>query len=1165
MMKRLLVILTLLASSLGVLFAQDYRGTVQGLVTDSSQAVIVGAKITLRNVNTGISVTKESNNLGNYRFDFVDPGTYTVVTEVAGFAKSIQQNVVVGAKGDITVNFTLKPGSVNQSVTVTATAGAVALEFNTSGKELTVTRTELTELPFQYRSPFTAVLLDPAVVNAYTAPPYPYYMWQASEMDFGGQTSRENDVLLDGSPTMIGPKGAYTPTMDDVQEVVVEQVAVDAEYGHSAGGVTNMATRAGTNTFHGAAYYYGINPSLNAVTNVFTRTPSVSRNNMWGASAGGPIKKNKLFTFAAYEGRLNSTPNTTTMTLPTAAERNGDYSQSLNKDGDLRIIYNPFTTVYDPEAGTQTRTPFYGNNISSMIDPTAAKIMTYIWKPNSTPSNQAGADNFRSTVGIDTHYWNFSDRTDWNVSDKLKVFGHYSQFHSLIALPDYTGVNSPAESPVSGGPMNAKNLGGDVVYTINPTTVVDGRFSYGSFIDDAGVPQNEIGASGLAALWPDNPWYQPYLNQYGGKVYFPGLTIGTNPFGVPSLYHQEPHSYSWTGKMVKSAGRHTLKAGLEARYQAAFIVYPSEPNFNFSAATTSSSSITAPIAVNGDPYATFLLGAPGNGSYAKYTAPGQFSNYYYGAYVQDDFKLNRRITLNLGLRYEYESAPVDAQNKFSRVDLKDANPTLQANPPQYTADVLALRSQYLGASAATPPPNGEWLYATSGRRGEYDAPGINFAPRAGIAFRLNDKTALRAGYGRFLILNGVVQMGLLEIPEFVGYNVTSTILPSVNGVPMTALSNPFPSNNPLQAVVGNSLGVNTNLGNGYGNDWQFGFRDPNYKDGALDRFDFTVQRELPGNFQLNISFVETNGRHMDSNAFYDNFNANEANPSLYYDTLQGATSVQYPNPFYQYLTPAQFPGSLRNQPTVPLWQLLRPLPQYGDLFESHVPVEGDKVRNFEIQVRHTYANSFSLLGSYVYNREQMTAWPDNDMTDGPYYYNRAPLWEEGQYPRHRAIVSTLYALPVGRGKKNLAHLNPVLDGVLGGWSVSSIINITSGQPLRFGGPDVVTGDPSKNVPAGYGFNPGAFALLPAYTPQNGPLIFPGVDGPVRWNIDGELSKSFRLREGIYLHFRMEAYNLTNSVVWANEDNGYGDSTFGEKNLSQNNIGRTLQYSLRLTF
>jgi len=384
-------------------------------------------------------------------------------------------------------------------------------------------------------------------------------------------------------------------------------------------------------------------------------------------------------------------------------------------------------------------------------------------------------------------------------------------------------------------------------------------------------------------------------------------------------------------------------------------------------------------------------------------------------------------------------------------------------------------------------------------------------------------------------------------------------------VPMTALSNPFPSNNPLQAVVGNSLGVNTNLGNGYGNDWQFGFRDPNYKDGALDRFDFTVQRELPGNFQLNISFVETNGRHMDSNAFYDNFNANEANPSLYYNTLQGATSVQYPNPFYQYLTPAQFPGSLRNQPTVPLWQLLRPLPQYGDLFESHVPVEGDKVRNFEIQVRHTYANSFSLLGSYVYNREQMTAWPDNDMTDGPYYYNRAPLWDEGQYPRHRAIVSTLYALPVGRGKKNLAHLNPVLDGVLGGWSVSSIINITSGQPLRFGGPDVVTGDPSKNVPAGYGFNPGAFALLPAYTPQNGPLIFPGVDGPVRWNIDGELSKSFRLREGIYLHFRMEAYNLTNSVVWANEDTGYGDSTFGEKNLGQNNIGRTLQYSLRLTF
>jgi hypothetical protein len=1165
MIKRLLVILTLLASSLGASFAQEYRGTVQGLVTDSSQAVIPAAKMTLVNVNTGVSVTKQSNSLGVYRFDFVEPGIYTVAAEASGFAKSIRENVAVDAHGNITLDFTLNPGRQNQSVTVTAESGAVALQFNSTSKELTVTHTELTELPFEYRSPITAVLLDPAVVNVYPDKPYPYYMWQMTEMDFGGQTSRENDVLIDGSSATIGPKGSYMPVVDDVQELVVDQMAVDSEQGHSAGGVTNMVTRAGTNAFHGTASYYGINPSLNAVTNVFTRTPSVSRSNIWGAAGGGPIKKNKLFTFGAYEGRLVSSPNTTVMTLPTAAERNGDYSQSLNISGDLRTIYNPYTTVFDPVAGTQTRTPFTGNIIpSNMIDPTAAKIMSYIWKPNTTPSNIAGANNFMSTVGINTHYYNFSDRTDWNVSDKLKVFGRYAQFHTILALGDYTGMDSPAESDGMSGSMNSKNLGGNAVYTINPTTVAEVRFGYTSFIDNAGVPQNIIGTKGLASLWPSSAWYQPYLSQYGSTIYFPTITIGSNNFGVPYLWIQQPHSYTWAGKLVKSRGRHDLKAGLEARYQGAFISYPGNLAFNFTAPTTSSSSITAPTKVSGDPYATFLLGAPDNGSSSGFAAPGQFSSYYYGAYVQDDLKLSRRITLNLGLRYEYESTPVDSKNQYSRLDLNGTNPTLQGNPPPYTSDVIALRSQYLGASAATPPPNGEWVFNTPSQRGQFDAPGVNFAPRAGIAFRLNDKTALRAGYGRFLILNSQVQNGYIANPAFVGYSTNSTVLPSLNGVPTTALSNPYPSNNSLQLPVGSAGGVNTNLGNGYGDDWGDGLRDPNYKDGALNRYNLTVERELPGKFRLEISYLETDGKHMDSSAFWDSFPENEANPNLYY-TLQGNSLVQYPNPFYNYMTPAQFPGGLRNQPTVTLWQLLRPYPQYTNLYESHVPVEGDITRNIEFRVQRTYANGFSLLGSYIYSHEQLTIWPDGDMTDGPYYYNHTPVWSEGFYSRHRMITSTLYALPVGRGKKNLAHMNPVLDGVLGGWSASSIISITSGKPLRMGGSYIMTGNPAQNVPAGYGFNPGAFALLPAYTPQTAPQIFPGVDGPVQWNIDAQLSKSFRLREGIDLHFRMEAYNLTNSVVWASEDTGYGDSTFGQKNLAQSNIGRTLQYSLRLTF
>lgn len=1151
-----------LAFCLTALFAQDYRGKVQGIVTDSSQAVVVGAKVTLVNVNTGISVTKDTNNLGNYRFDFVDPGTYRIEAVVAGFSKSIQQGVRVETGGDVTVNFALSPGRVSQSLTVTA--DPVELQFNSTTKDLTVTSTQLTQLPFQDRGPMAAAFLDPAVLNVSQDPPQPYLMWVSTEIDFGGQTARQNDVLIDGSSTVIGPKGSYSPTMEGVQEMVVVQDAVDAEYGHSAGGVISMSTPQGTNKLHGTAFYYGVNPALNAVTDVIDRAPSVSRSNIWGGTTGGPIKKNKLFDFFDYEGRLLSTPNTTTMTLPTAAERTGDYSQSLNKYGNLRTIYNPFTTVFDPVSGVATRTPFPGNIIpQNMLDPSALKMMSYIWLPNATPTNSAGANNFRSTVGLLTHYYNFSDRVDWNKNEKLKIFGRYSQFHTLLALPDYTGINSPAEDNWMGGVMLSKNFSADAVYTLNPSTVLDLRFGYSSFNDDSAV--GTMSASAFAGLWPGDTWYQPYMDQWGGKYLFPYLpSLG---FGEQILWFQHPHSYTGGGKIVRAQGRHNLKAGLETRREAAFVTDPANPEFDFSKSTTASTFINPDTSVSGDKYATFLLGAPDDTSYASYATPTRDSVFYYGAYVQDDFKVSRRITLNLGLRYEYESAPVDVQNRFTRyLDLSTANPTLQANPPQYTAQVTALRSQYLGAGAAAPAPNGNWVFADSSHRSQFSAPGFSLAPRAGIAIRLDNKTVFHAGDGRFLVLNSQVQDGLLannQTTDYAGFSAYSTILPSQEGMPQTALAHPFPSSNPLQPVQGKTLGVNTNLGNGFGDSWGDGFRDQSYQDGRLDRYNFTIQRELPGKLRFDASFVLTNGHNLDSFAWWDSFNENEANPMLNYNATTGpAMLVQYPNPFYNYLTPTQYPGGLRNQPTVKLSQLLRPYPQYGDLYLGHVPIESDLVRNLEFRVQRSYSNGMNLLASYIYNREQSTWWPDE-----PYRYDRAPMWMEGNYPRHRVILSGIYDLPVGHARKWLNHTNRWLDGVVGGWSCSSIFSITSGDLLNLtnGSGFVLTGDPTKNVPAGYAFNTAVFANLPAYTMFTGPRRIAGVDGPGQWNIDGRLSKSFRIREGMDLQFRMEAYNLTNSPMWKDPDSGFGDSNFGQLYPGQNNVDRTLQYALRLTF
>ena len=1175
MIQRTVLLLSVLWLCLSPASGQDYRGTVAGLITDSSSGSVAGAQVTLLNVKTGIAKALPSNEKGEYRFDLVEPGTYQVTAEMRGFSKVVAENVRVETTGDVTVNLTLQPGSVSQSVVVSA--NPVELQLNTSSKSLTITQEQIANLPVLDRSPFSLVLLDPAVQNGYPATATPFHMWQASEMDFGGQTSRANDVLIDGASVQIGPKGSYTPTMDATQNVVVEQVAVDSEYGHTAGGVTNISTKQGTNEIHGVGYYYGRNPAIDAESNSLIHSPSLQKNSIWGGAMGGPIKKNKLFTYGSYEGWKQTTPYSPyggLLTLPTALERTGDYSQSLNIYGGLRTIYNPYSTIYNPQTDVATRTPFVGNKIpTSLLDPTSLKMMSDIWQPNHAPTNIAGANNFQTTTGLGTSYWNVSDRTDWNVSDKLKIFGRYSEFNANNVLSDYTGINSPAAANGQGGVMFARNVAADATYTINATMVADFRLSYAAFNDNASFPQNEIGSSGLANLWPNNPWYQSYLSQYGGTAYFPTLSIGGQNFGVGGLYFQEPHSYNYSGKLVKVWGSHTIKTGVDSRYSQATVTYPQGINFTFTKPATQVTYQPPPNPnATGDPYATFLLGVPDNGSSASYQPPSNISLHYWGGYIQDDYKLNRRITLNVGLRYEFESAPVDGQNRYLRLlNLNAANPVLLNNPPPYTAADLALRSQYLGANQATPSPNGQYLFADGSSRSPFQAPLFNFAPRVGGAFQLNDKTVLQLGWGRNLMMNSQAANGLVTNPNFLGYSVTTTVLPAVNGIPQTQLSNPFPANtNPLQPVTGKSLGVNTNLGGSFsGNNY---LRDPNYQDGSFDRFNATLERQLPGQFRLDVSFIGVNGRNIDSNAFYDNsFPVNIPNPSLYYNPQTGKLySQNVANPFYNYLTTSQFPGGLRNQKTVGTTQILSPYPQYGSITMGSVPIEQDVVRNFEVQLQRSYSKGLTLLGSYLYNREWSTWFPGGGLGGGYYLYNQTPAWSDSTgnpYARHRTIISGVYDLPFGRGRLMLANANRLVDGVLGGWTLSSTYTLNAGAQIAISGSYVMNGDPSQNAPMGYAFNPNAFKVLPAYTERTAPRSFPGVTAPVFWNIDASLGKTFSLTERWKLQFRMESYNLTNSIRFAPANNSFGSTTFGELNqgLANNTFGRTLQYAARLSF
>ncbi|MGH9719955.1 MAG: carboxypeptidase regulatory-like domain-containing protein, partial [Bryobacteraceae bacterium] len=308
--------------------AQDYRGRVQGMVSDSTDAVVTGAAVRLRNVDTGVEVIRQTNVYGRYLLDLVEPGTYTLTVEMPGFSKFLQESILVQNRSDVTVNAKLQLGAIAETVRVVE--APVAVQFNTSSMDLTVENRLVKNLPIVARNPFTLALLDPAVVNRYTLERTPFKMWAPAQMEVGGPTSQKNDTLLDGMPLQVGPKASYSPPMDAVTEVTVQQNSVDAEYGHSAGGILNVSMKSGSNEVHGNLYYFGRNPALNAASNAITHAPNQVKNHIWGGTAGHPIIKNRLFHFFAFERWNQHEPRSRVMTLPTEPEKKGDFSQSMN-------------------------------------------------------------------------------------------------------------------------------------------------------------------------------------------------------------------------------------------------------------------------------------------------------------------------------------------------------------------------------------------------------------------------------------------------------------------------------------------------------------------------------------------------------------------------------------------------------------------------------------------------------------------------------------------------------------------------------------------------------------------------------------------------------------------------------------------------------------------
>ena len=353
MRAALVACLLALAAAAG---AQDYRARVQGTVVDTSKAVLPGVNVTLKNDATGVTSTRQTDATGRYIFDFVEPGTYTITAELDGFKKGEETAIRVQQRGDVTTDFALEVGGIQETVTVMAES--VQVQLNSSNAQLTLERQLLDQVPVSGRNPYNLAMLDPTMnpgVGTTANENRPYHHAFANDYDAGGGTQRANDVLLDGVPLGASYKTSYTPAMDAVEEVTIAKTSVDAENGHSLGGIISLNMKSGTNAFHGSAYAFVRDPSMNAISDptliipqgVSTRSRRGTELKMMGGTVGGPIKKNKIFTFTSFENWDDNKPVTYVRTVPTDLERNGDFSQSVY-GGRIRTIYNPVDVGCEP-------------------------------------------------------------------------------------------------------------------------------------------------------------------------------------------------------------------------------------------------------------------------------------------------------------------------------------------------------------------------------------------------------------------------------------------------------------------------------------------------------------------------------------------------------------------------------------------------------------------------------------------------------------------------------------------------------------------------------------------------------------------------------------------------------------------------------------------------
>lgn len=1156
--------------------AQTFNARLTGTVTDPSGAAVPSATVTAVQVQTSVRRAASTDASGVYNIPLLLPGLYEVLIEAPGFEKQVRRDVRLEVNQTATADFSLTVGQV--AVSVDVTAEIPLLQSETSGVGATIENKLIEQYPLPQRDAMGLLRSLPGVIassdigdargnrNVFN-----------SNFSVGGGRTSTNEVLLDGAPNTIGDFNGVVivPALDSVQELRVETSSYSAEFGRSGGGTVNMVTKSGTNEFHGSAYYYHQNDAFNANTFANNRRPLADgraqpkplvRRHQFGGTFGGPLVlptlyngKNRTFYFFSYEGRREKNPSQGLFSSPTAREREGDFSQTFiipgpNAAPQLVQIFNPFTSRLLPN-GQGVRDPFPGNAVPrSLLSPVAARVLQDYPTGNQPGDPVTNRNNyfFRDAQRYSRDL--YSGRLDHYLSEAHRLFGRMNYQENLERNPGnivkFASTNSTSDW--------FGNLGLDDTYQLSPRLNNVFRWSYTRYRANL-FPNTTLGVD------PTSLGLPAYMRDNAAILYYPNFSFGFTGMGGTAYNFQPRDTQSWQEQMVWVKGRHNLRFGGEYRLLRFYPFQITNPTglYDFSAIMTQQNHRAAVRPAEGSAFASFLLGVS-TGFQFEYRQPLTAFQHYAAGFVQDDWKITSRLTLNLGLRYDLETGTAEAHDRLSCFDPDARNPLV--NGPR-------------GAILFTGQGNPRSIRAANRKR---------FGPRAGFAFRLDNRTSIRGGYGVFYLPVGV-EPGLTTTDT--SYIVTAdSVNPDYS--PRTTLSDPFggritPPNELRRANDGSYLlGLNASI--------VLRLLPPAY----MQQWNFAVSRQIGRSMVADATYFGSRGVHLP----VPNVELNQ----IHADNLQRGR--QYltelvPNPFL-----GQFTTGLLSRPTVPRMQLLKPYPQFanrstadafgGSLFWSRPPLGDSVYHAATFRLERRFSGGLSVNAHYTVSKLIDIGGVGNGLAfrdvSGIRDIHNVRLerslsaWDVPQ----RLVVNYAVELPFGKGKPLLNRTGAV-DAVLGGWQVFSVHTWESGRPIAVGGPNlsriastgpsrvtVVPGvaaklpmdqsranardyDPRCNCTRPW-FNTTAFAATPEFVMPNGPRFLPDVRQDSTRNWDFSVTKKLRLHERWNFVLSANFFNFLNQTYFGAPTGDVQSAVFGST-ASINSAARRVEMGAKVVF